>query len=75
MNEPEWAVSDIPGQNPTQPQPVTLAQMRAFFARFAAQVHADAPGQYATIGSASLKWMGGDPYLNNVNLWQGLGLD
>jgi hypothetical protein len=75
MNEPEWAVSDGTGQTPTQPQPVTLAQMRAFFARFAAQVHADAPGQYATVGSASLKWMGGDPYLNNVNLWQGLGLD
>ncbi len=75
MNEPEWAVSDGTGQNPTQPQPVTLTQMRAFFARFAAQVHADAPGQYATVGSASLKWMGGDPSLGNANLWQGLGLD
>jgi hypothetical protein len=75
MNEPEWALSDGTGITPTQPEPVTLAQMRAFFARFATQVHTDAPGQYATVGSASLKWMGGDPYLDNVNLWQGLGLD
>ena len=60
MNEPEWTLNQNPytGQNPTVQEPVDVAQMRAFFMRFTQAVHTYAPNQYATVGSASLKFMG-----------------
>ena len=76
MNEPEWALTmnQYTGQNPTVPEPVDIAQMRAFFARFTQAVHTYAPNQYATVGSASLKFMGFGPYLES-GIWSGLGFD
>jgi hypothetical protein len=76
MNEPEWTLNNNPytGQNPTVQQPVDVAQMRAFFARFTQAVHSYAPNQYATVGSASLKFMGFGQYLQS-GLWTGLGFD
>lgn len=76
MNEPEWALNTNPytGQNPTVQEPVDVAQMRAFFVRFTQAVHTYAPTQYATVGSASLKFMGFGQYLQ-PGLWNGLGFD
>ena len=76
MNEPEWALNINPytGQNPTVTEPVDVEQMRAFFQRFTQAVHTHAPGQYATVGSASLKFMGFGQFLQ-PGIWSGLGFD
>ncbi|HET9496266.1 MAG TPA: hypothetical protein VFR15_18725, partial [Chloroflexia bacterium] len=76
MNEPEWALNINPytGQNPTVTEPVDVEQMRAFFARFAQAVHTYAPAQYATVGGASLKFMGFGQFLQ-PGIWSGLGFD
>ena len=76
MNEPEWTLNQNPytGQNPTVQEPVDVAQMRAFFMRFTQAVHMYAPNQYATVGSASLKFMGFGQYLQ-AGIWSGLGFD
>lgn len=76
MNEPEWALNqnEYTGQNPTVQEPVDVSQMRAFFQRFTQAVHAYAPRQYATVGSASLKFMGFGQYLQ-PGIWSGLGFD
>src|SRR5688500_5776102 len=77
MNEPEWTLNPnahTGWQYPTVEVPVDLAQMRTFFARFNQAVHTYAPAQYATVGSASLKFMGfgsGIP----AGIWSGLGFD
>ena len=77
MNEPEWTLNpnQIHGiSNPTVQEPVDVGQMQAFFARFTQAVHTYAPGQYATVGSASLKFMG---FGQNIppGIWTGLGFD
>lgn len=76
MNEPEWTLNQNPytGQNPTVPEPVDVGQMRTFFARFTQAVHTYAPTQYATVGSASLKFMGFGQFLQS-GIWSGLGFD
>src|SRR5438270_10296821 len=76
MNEPDWALNINPytEQNPTVQEPVDVAQMRAYFARFTQTVHTYAPNQYATVGSASLKFMGFGQYLQ-AGIWSGLGFD
>jgi hypothetical protein len=76
MNEPEWALIQNPytGQNPTMQEPVEVGQMQAFFRRFTEAVHTYAPGQYATVGAASLKFMGFGPNLP-PGIWNGLGFD
>jgi hypothetical protein len=76
MNEPEWALNINPytQQNPTVQEPVDVAQMRTFFARFTQAVHTYAPTQYATVGSASLKFMGFGQYLQS-GIWNGLSFD
>jgi hypothetical protein len=76
MNEPEWTLNQNPytGQNPTVQEPVDVGQMRTFFARFTQAVHTYAPTQYATVGSASLKFMGFGQYLQS-GIWSGLGFD
>lgn len=56
MNEPEWAISDLPQADVNEGNvPVTQAQFWAFAARIVQEVHARTDG-WATIGSASLKW-------------------
>jgi hypothetical protein len=77
MNEPEWALnpSDYTGnQYPQVTEPVYLVDMRAFFARFTQAVHTYAPGQYATVGAASLKFMGLGQNIS-AGIWNGLGFD
>ncbi|MEO8285480.1 MAG: S-layer homology domain-containing protein [Chloroflexota bacterium] len=77
MNEPEWALnaSDYTGnQYPREPEPVDVGQMRSFFARFTQTVHIYAPGQYATVGAASLKFMGLGQFIP-PGIWNGLGFD
>jgi hypothetical protein len=77
MNEPEWTLNPTPetgGAYPQVQEPVDLAQMRQFFARFTQAVHTYAPGQYATVGGASLKFLGFGTYIPS-GLWQGLGFD
>jgi hypothetical protein len=57
MNEPEWAVSDLPGASVEREiVPVTEADFWDFAAMAAAVVHESR--SRVTIGSASLKWTG-----------------
>lgn len=64
MNEPEWAVQEIPKYFQIG-DPVTIAQMREFVRRCAQAVNVltSAP---VMVGSARRKWL---------SYWQGLGLD
>lgn len=56
MNEPEWAISDLPQADVNAGNvPVTQAQFWDFAARVVRSVHAETDG-WATVGSASLKW-------------------
>src|SRR5262249_26299284 len=82
MNEPEWTLNPNEYTGFSYPQvtePVDLAQMQQFFARFTQAVHTNAPGQYATVGSASLRYLGfgSDGGGGHVpfGLWSGLGFD
>ena len=82
MNEPEWALNPTLQTGyayPSVQEPVDLAQMRQFFGRFAAAVHQYAPGQLATVGSASLRYLGfgSDGSGGHVppGIWGGLGFD
>ncbi len=56
MNEPEWALSDIP-QPAVNPDyvPVSMQQFWAFASSASAIIHFQTP-QQVTIGSAALKW-------------------
>ncbi|HEY7269075.1 MAG TPA: cellulase family glycosylhydrolase, partial [Dehalococcoidia bacterium] len=59
MNEPEWAISDLPSPSVEKEiTPMTQADFWDFASKASALIHAG--GGKVTIGSASLKW---------VNLW------
>ena len=55
MNEPEWAISDLPRPSvDKRVSPITMAQFWAYGSRVAALVHE--AGARVTVGSACLKW-------------------
>jgi hypothetical protein len=64
INEPEWAIADIP-QAVQVGDPVTLQQMRDFVAACADVIHTYS-SQQVTVGSARRRWL---------QYWVGLGLD
>jgi hypothetical protein len=77
MNEPEWTLNPNPytgNQLPTVEVPVDVDQMQQFFQRFTQAVHSHAPNQYATVGAASLKFMGLGQNIP-AGIWNGLGFD
>lgn len=56
MNEPEWAISDLPDPAVNAGiVPATMAQFWSFASKISAAVHANT-GAYVTLGSACLKW-------------------
>ena len=58
INEPEWCMGEQ-GDPCTTEQCVAVADMQRFVARVAAAVHSHGSSMPVTLGSASLKWSGG----------------
>jgi len=58
INEPEWCMGEQ-GDPCTTEQCVAVADMQRFVARVAAAVHSHGSRMPVTLGSASLKWSGG----------------
>jgi hypothetical protein len=72
INEPEWLVRKEDGGDPNAALtqgPITLAELRAYIADMAKEIHAQAK-QPVSVGSAGLKWCGWQ-----YDFYSGLGLD
>ena len=77
MNEPEWALNQNPytgSRTPRCRSRWTWPRCARSSRRFTQAVHTYAPDQYATVGAASLKFMGFGQYLQ-PGIWNGLGFD